>query len=119
MTDPPDGSGRPYCRCHCHPRQKYFHGTPLLTHFQRYPSNASEIQSLGYILALAAKETEKVTTDLYFEEVEFRRTGILQSQEDIQKVLNSQSMKHMSTTLRKQKKKKFFNNSWKTLIFWN
>ena len=80
---------------------------PLLTHFQRYPSNASEIQSLGYILALAAKETEKVTTDLYFEEVEFRRPGILQSQKDIQKVLNSQSMKHMSTTLRKQKKNFF------------
>ena len=108
MTDPPDGSGRPYCRCHCHPRQKHFRGMPLLTHFQRYPSNASEIQSLGYILALAAKETEKVTTDLYFEEAEFRRPGILQSQKDIQKVLNNLSMKHMSTTLRKQKKKKIF-----------
>ena len=75
---------------------------PLLTHFQSYPSDASEIQSLGYFLALAAQETQKVTFDLYFEEVEFRRPGILQSQKDVQKVLNSQSMKQMSTSLSKQ-----------------
>lgn len=61
-----------------------------------------EIQSLGYALARAAKETQKVTSDLYFEEAESRRPGILQSQKDVQKVLNSQSMKEMSTTLRKQ-----------------
>ena len=87
---------------HCHPHQKHFHGMPLLTHFQRYPSDASEIQSLGYFLALAAQETQKVTFDLYFEEVEFIRPGILQSQKDVQKVLNSQNMKQMSTSLSKQ-----------------
>lgn len=80
--------------------QQHFCGMPLLTPLQSYPSDASEIQSLGYILTLAAKETQKVTSD--FEEVEFRRPGILQSQKYVQKVLNSQSMKQMSTSLSKQ-----------------
>lgn len=62
------------------PHQKHFCGRPscfpdsLLN--QGYLFDASEWQGLGHILTLAARETQKVAFDLYFEEVEFIRSKI-------------------------------------------
>lgn len=65
-------------------------------------SGALEWQGLGYILTLDVRETQKVTFDLYFQEVDFRRPEILQKPEGALKVRNSQSMEKMPMTLEKQ-----------------
>lgn len=68
------------CTSLYHPYQKHFCGGPsgspnsLLN--QSYLFDASEWQGLGHILTLAARETQKVAFDWYFEEVEFIRSEI-------------------------------------------